>query len=293
MHLGHFLASIILFLPAFAQAAAWTLDAGNFHSFKEFSFYTTDYYYDVKGQRYPQTRYSKVEVGHLMEVGLSDSLTLGGGYRIASVHGTAYLGSVTIPRNPLLSVGRPGRRDYYATGWNYGISDISLHARQRLHQTEQAVFSGQISYTLPSYFSSQLLPRSGAHNSALELRLLAGTNWALPNDDSPIHYANAELAYEKRFGETSDFLHADVTLGFQLSRSLTLMPQIFSTWRMARGRAYFTQSPDDDYDLVKGQISLVYSLWSHFSIQLGIFHHLHARNTGGGTGTLLSLWWTP
>lgn len=54
--------------------------------------------------------------------------------------------------------------------------------------------------------------------------------------------------------------------------------------------ASFTQSSGDDFDLMKLQLSAVYKVNPHLSIQLGAFSHVDGNNVGAGDGALVAVW---
>ncbi len=121
----------------------------------------------------------------------------------------------------------------------------------------------------------------------MEARLLGGHNFNLGGRS---HFSNLELAYEWRPENIADLIHVDATAGFKIHDKATLLPQIFSTWKTNDSDSSFTQTGEDAFNLLKGQLSVVTPLSSKLSLQVGGFHHLYARNTGGGSGATVSLW---
>lgn len=262
------------------HAGAWTVAPGKWEHYHDITYYSTDHYYDTQGNRRQQPRYSKFEMGNRLEHGLYDGLTVGGTLNFASVKGSQdFIFPSTSPFT--------GPTTVTVRRWNLGIADPTLYARQRLWQNDTSVLSTQATVKFPSTFRWNNLPRSGSDKFSGELRLLGGHNFAW-NGQS--HFSNLEVAYEWRPQNTGDLIHADATLGFHLTPQLMILPQIFSTWRAAGGDTRFTQTGNDSYDLVKGQLSAVTPIARNIYLQFGGFHHLYARNTGGGDGATLSLW---
>ena len=257
----------------FAFAGAWTVETGKWENYHDITYYSTDFYYDAQGNRQDQDRYSKAEIGHRSEYGLREGLTFGTSHSLAAVKGTQ-----------TTQFANGGQ--FSSTQWNVGLVDPKFYLRKRVWQNEQSVASGQATLKLPSFFNDDTIPRSGSDEFSYELRLLGGHNYKWLNRS---HFANAELAYELRPQNSADLIHFDITTGLKYDKNWMFLPQIFSTWSMS-GNSNFTQTSDDAYDLIKGQLSAIYRISPTLAVQAGGFHHLYARNSGGGSGATLSLW---
>lgn len=258
---------------AHSYAGAWTVEAGKWEHYHDVTYYSTNYYYDNDGKRHDQKRYTKLEKGQRFEYGWIDGLTIGTAATLAAVKSTA---STT--------------NGNYIKGWNYGLVDPQFYLRQRFWQDEDSVISAQATLKLPSLFAKDTLAHSGSDKTSFELRLLAGHNFSWLDES---HFSNFELAYEKRPWNDADLIHADATAGFHVHDSLTILPQIFSTWSASGSNTRFTQTGNDSYDLLKGQLSAVFPLTDIVSMQAGGFHTIYGRNTGGGSGATISLWVKP
>lgn len=263
--------SLWLLSAPILYAAAWTLPVSKYEVYTTTGYYSTDSYFDTNGTKQSQSRYSKYDVNVYAEMGWKEGTTLGTTLSLAQVTGT------NMPR--------------HISGKNYGISDPALFLRQRLWQGERMVFSVQPLLKLPSYFSNDVLPRSGTTQIDAELRLLAGSSFPLWGKE---HFANLELAYRKRFDKPEDQLRMDATLGFSLSQNWQILPQLSVIHSLADlGSAAFTQTPQDDFHLLKPQLSVLYHYNDTLTFQAGGYSHLRGRNTGAGDGVLFSLWWRP
>ncbi|MDG1286664.1 MAG: hypothetical protein P8P30_03760 [Rickettsiales bacterium] len=269
MFFSGFLSILLLFSTA-AYGGAWTVTPRKWEIYQDIiTYYSTDHYYDTHGQRVDQPRYTKLESGTRFEYGYRDGLTLGAATQLTAVHSTA--------------TNLPSR----ITGVNCGLADPKLYARKRLWQDAGSVLSAQAQLKLPSLFGGDTLARSGSDEFSGEARFLGGHNFTWLGIS---HFSNLEAAYEWRPKNTADLIHLDAAVGFKLHDRLTLLPQIFSTWKASGSDRNFTQSGDDAYDLVKGQLSFVTPLSGKLSLQIAGFHHLYGRNTGGGSGGTISLW---
>lgn len=266
-------------LPFDAQAA-WTQDKGKWFAANTVSHYNTNRFVDESGQRNRQPRFSKWEWNGYYEYGWQEDLTIGANLFLHRL--SADYAHYT-PSSPTAANG---------TEVNYGLADTEFFFRQRLWQGQwignDAVLSVQPLIKLPSWYNQGGNPRGGTDNFDTELRLRGGYNFSL---FERTHFALLDLAYRKRFGEWRDQLKSDMTLGFQLNDSFTLLVQNFITQRLeGTARDTSVSGAVNDYDLLKAQVSLVYRLTPATRIQIGGFTHARARNTGDGEGVLLSLW---
>lgn len=251
--------------PAFA--GAWVRDPGEWQAIHTFTYYETDRFTAIDGNGQDIPRYTKWEVQPSVEYGLTDHTTVGGTLFIQRVR----------QDNP------PG-----VSRTNTGIGDTELFVRHRLLQFRNAVVSVQPLIKLPRLTSDQDFPPVGSPYADVELRLLAG--YAFPWLGQH-HYLNAEAAYRTRGASPADQVHVDLSAGMALSDSLTLMPQLFTTFSTdLPGRREILIARAQDYDLVKPQLSLVYAINAMISLQAGAFHHSYARNTGRGGGVFIGLW---
>lgn len=252
-------------LPNSTLAGAWTQHKGSGQLILNTLHYTTTERWRNDGLNVPQARYSKTELNPYVEYGVTDWLTLGGSTFI----------------------------DYLddSTDTNAGLGDTELFARTRLWQGKRSVFSLQPMVKLPSPMSHpNKTPALGSRSADVGVSAISGTAFPLFGQ---MHFAEAEAGYRYRFGQQKNQYIFSATLGLRLSDDLMVMPQLFQTIRaedeVVIGNA-FTQSPRDDYDLTKAQLSIVYQLDDVNSIQIGGFKHIAGRNTGAGGGALLSYW---
>lgn len=256
--------SVFLILCGTARAGAWTLPAGEWEMHNSLLYYTSDEFFNERRNRDPISRYDKVEFATYGEYGWDDTLTLGGNVALNATTTQA------------------------ANEWNHGISDPEFFARKRLWKGDSAVFSLQPLVKLPSVSRDSRLPRSGTREWDAELRLLGGTSFQWINHH---HYFDAGLAYRKRFGDLADQVRFDLTLGLRATEKLTIMPQLFTTWRLEEpNRSDRAQIFENDYNLVKPQLSAVYALTESSALQGGFFHDVYGKNSGQGSGVFISTW---
>lgn len=270
---------LLTLVPLQAVAAAWTLEKDSIAIYTNAFYYSTNAYFNEDSKRQNQPRYRKYELNIYSEYGWTDELTLGTSFSLDAVHGDA--GVVSTPS-------LTGNIQTRYSMWNYGLSDPSLFLRWRIWENESTVLSVQPWLKLPSLYLRDSLPRGGTTQSDMEMRLLGGHSFEWNNQ---YHFVNLESGYRKRFGHPSDQLRADISVGFRLSAQLMILSQLFTTWRLnVPDMTRFTQNTADDYNLVKPQLSAVYQLTQHTHLQAGAFYHAYGRNTGNGSGLLLSVW---
>lgn len=251
-----------LTLHSYAFAAAWLLDEGDYQIYNSLRFYQSSEFLDQSGKSTAQPEYNKHEIETYFEYGLSDELTLGTQFSLYRAK------SQIFPQ------------------YNLGISDPSLFLRHALWKTDNTVISVQPLIKFHSFSRDDTLARSGTDAMNLEMRFLAGHSLKAFGQ---YHFANAEAAYRKRFEDFNDQLLLDITLGMRTSEKWMIMPQLFSTWRLSSNTTSSTiQIFDNDYDAIKGKLSVVYQWNDSFSTQLGAFYDLWGQNTGRGKGITLT-----
>lgn len=267
------LALLILCLTFPTKAnAAWLRKAGETLFIQNASLYTSNHFIDNAGNCFSQPRFAKRELNLYLEHGWTDQWTVGV---------NAFAHELLAEQPASLGGG---------TAHNIGIADVELFARTPLWQGESAVLSVQPLIKLPSWYQYDGNPRSGTDTMDAELRLQGGVGFDLWGHH---HFATLDLAYRKRTGDWHDQWKMDATLGIAVHQRWTILPQLFITQR-AEGTTpnVMTSAAVSDYDLIKGQLSAVYQVNPRTRLQLGVFSHLRARNTGDGEGMLASVWLT-
>lgn len=268
-------AFLLLSITQPAQAA-WTQEKGKWFTSQQLSYFASSHFVDDQGRITRENEFRKYEWNSYAEYGWTDRTTLGVNLFLHQLEAD--------DQNTSFSPARKFTRN------NFGLADSEILLRHRLWQNESKslVLSVQPLLKFPSAYEDNQQPLSGTDDFDAELRLQAGYAFTLFDLH---HYVKLEGGYRKRFGEWRDQLKLDATLGLRLSGRVTVMPQLFLTQR-AEGTGISTTSlgAANDYDLYKGQLSLLYDLTPQTTVQLGAFSHLHARNTGNGDGMLLGIW---
>jgi hypothetical protein len=141
---------------------------------------------------------------------------------------------------------------------------------------------------LPSPEPADEMPQLGGRHPDAGLGLSAGYAFSSGGLN---HFANLDAQYHHRFGSPKDQVKLAATVGYSLSQQWMLMPQVFITGRTETPNvAAFTQSSGDDYNLVKLQLSAIYTLNNTTALQLGGFIHADGKNVGASSGVLFAVW---
>lgn len=251
-----------IFVAASAHGGAWTQPAGHGQVILNGFYSTSHSYYDNRGRKFSQPAYSKYEINPYIEYGLTDSITLGAN----------------------LSAQAAKQSDYF----NTGLGDSEFFARLHVAEIHGLQISLQPLVKLPSPESRDEFPMIGSRHPDGEIGLSLGYGFDLFGQH---HFANLDTAYRHRLGAPKDQLRLSPTLGIGLSQHWMVLPQLFITRRTdAPANAGFTQSTGDDYSETKLQLSAVYRMNSHLTLQAGAFSQLKGKNTGSANGVLLGVW---
>ncbi len=256
-----------LLFPALSQAAGWTQPEGAIQTITTARYYTTDEFFDNDGNRQVQSRYTKYEINPYLEYGLTDSLTLGF---------NGFVDYVT-QNSPTLARDR-----------NLMLSDVELFSRIRMVQGEDWVFSLQPLIKFPSLYEHDNAPRSGSEFFDAELSTQAGKSFSWFGQT---HFTTFVAGYRHRFDTPKDQYKLEWTTGLRVNDQWQITPQIVYTGRIdSVSNPTFTQSGQDDYNLLKLQLSALYTLSETVSVEAGAFLHSQGENTGSGGGVMLAVW---
>ena len=253
--------------PLFAHAAGWTQAEGDIQTITTARYYTTNEFFNNDGDRRNQPRYTKYEINPYIEYGLTDSLTLGF---------NAFADYVT--QNP----------PALARDSNIMLSDVEVFGRFRIAQGADWVFSLQPLIKFPSLYEYDNAPRSGSEFWDAEISAQAGKNFTWWNRT---HFTTFTAGYRHRFETPKDQFKLEWTTGLRLDDRWQITPQISYTGRVdSVSNPTFTQSGQDDYNLLKLQLGALYALSETVSVEAGGFLHSQGENTGSGGGVMLAIW---
>lgn len=286
-----FLLFCLILAPISAHAGAWLQKQGHGQLITSALYYRTDTFYDHNGDKIAGDPYSKTELNPYAEYGVTNWLTVGGNLLLADNSSS---------RSPFGT-----REDYYSM-------QGEIFARVPLYENANQILSLQPLIKFPTRYATHDFDtgRSGDFNLTLnkwdiikpnnlseifqgnydtELSLLAGQNFTAYGY---AHFIDAGVGYRYRGGPSRNQFRLNATLGTHIDERWTTLAQAFYTRATEiPTTTAITQQTEDDYDLLKLQLSAVYALTDHVSLQAGGFVQPYARNSGTDGGVMSALWW--
>lgn len=239
-----------------ASAGAWTQPAKQGLFIAQATYFSSSEFFDVDGARVPQDRFSKLELQPYVEYGLKPWLTVGG---------SAYLQGVAQDGDE-----------------NYGLGDPEAFARARLWQGERQVISVQPLIKLRSLYADPGAPRGGSVSTDMEFSLLYGRNLDILSDRD---YADMRVGYRWRGAGLNPQWRTDIALGLNIGESWQIIPAA----RIISAAAYdenavFREDGEQDYDLMKLELTAAYHISDTRWFQATFFEHVMGAQAGAGRG---------
>ncbi|NET71335.1 MAG: hypothetical protein F6K62_10520 [Sphaerospermopsis sp. SIO1G2] len=275
-----FFTTCLLLLPAQLSAGAWVQPKGQTQNIVTYRYYETDEFFDLSGdERDKNGRYTKHEIQYYAEYGWRDTITLGTSLFMADETDTQRF----ISRDPFTGALAEQERVLELQGLHR--SDIFL--RYQLYRDDVYAVAIQPLLTLPAAYTGGVPRQVVEEDGALELGIMGGRNFTWLGRT---HYVDTRLAYRQRF-HADDQILMEALAGFRVANRWTVMPELQYTAAVGGVDSRLTTiAGQNNYDLLKLQISALYQVNDKFGIQAGVFTHADGVNTGGGGGALLSLW---
>lgn len=258
-------------LPTSVYAGAWTLEPYTGQLIVTTVYYHANDQFTRSSNRRDlpnDGEFRKFEINPYLEYGLLDNLTLVGDFFLRYLDSSDRSGSDT----------------------NFGFADPEIGLRYRLSPPDwTTVWSVQGLVKLPVSSSSDT-PALSNEQTDLEARLLVGRGFSLWSGSA---FWNVELAYRYRNGGPADEIRLDGTFGYYPAPKWLLMAQFFGIQGLRNATSTSSGSNptiQPDYDLYKGQVSLVYELTPAVRVQIGYARDLYGRNTGAGNAVVAAVW---
>lgn len=264
---AQFLLLSLIFFPVTAQAGAWLQPKKHGQIIISDSYAYAGKYFDNEGHRHSQPNYFKYEFSPYIEYGVRDYLTLGATVSLQRAYQRLSPGNIFL---------------------HYGVGDSEFFARTRIFQDKNFILSATGLIKAPSPQASTSYPRIGSITPDVGGGLSAGYAF---DAFGRHHFASVDTLYRSRLGSPRNQVNVNATVGIGITKKWMFMPQLFVTRRTSHPDVVvFNQSPDDDYDLNKVQLSAVYRHTSKISFQMGVFSGVTGKNTGKLNGAMLSMW---
>ncbi len=165
----------------------------------------------------------------------------------------------------------------------FGLSEVAIFARYALYRGERDAVGIQGTVYLPGIGPIRD-PFIAEPHASFEGRITYGRGFDLPWNTSG--FASAGLGYRFRAGSPSDEVRFDVTAGWRVAPSVTLVGQYFGTVSVRNNGP-----GGPDYAIHRLQGSVVYDLNAQHSLQLGYMREVDGRRVALGQAVLLAWWY--
>lgn len=262
-------------------AGSWVLDEGAQQHIITYRYYDADRLFNLQGEeRNKNGVFRKQSLEYYSEYGLTPAWTIG----------ATLIASREEDKQDITRFDTFTRQNITSQRMLEveGLSRIEPFARYQLYRDNDYALAVQPTVKLPSLYAGGLPPQAQPDEWEGEIALLAGANFSLLGRT---HYADSRIGYRHRQGALGDQWIANATLGLSLDEDWTLMPQLETiTSADTLDQNFATLSGSNNFDLMKGQISVLYRVADGMHVQAGYFVDIQGKNTGAGSGTLLSLW---
>ena len=163
-----------------------------------------------------------------------------------------------------------------------GLGTTEAGAQVRLLAFGPAVLAVQGSFRLPGSTDRANPALIGQTSHDADLRGLFGYGFDVAGWPA---FLDAQSAYRFRDSDAPDEVHTDLTLGIRPWTDLLLLLQAFNTTGIGRGTPWF---PREQYTHV--ELSGIYDLDPFWSVQLGAFTTLLARDSLREQGVVTAVW---
>lgn len=261
----------VLLVTKSALAGPWPQNEGGGILIGSVSYLETDNRLSNTNPAIGDGTYSRLGFGLYGEYGVTDTWTIGGSSRIERVrlHGPVVSGETT------------------------GVPDVELFVRKVLWQEGPGILAAQGTIAIPTGYNINRNPALGDGAVALEPRVLYGQGIDLGAWPS---FFSVEAAYRFRFGDPSDQVRIDATLGTHPADGWMLLLQSRNTISVQNQNGSSVPGPaftgwhGTDYDLYNLTLSVVRDVSPTWSVEIGGYSEIGARNYNAGSGGFVSVW---
>jgi len=248
--------ALLTLAPAAALAGAWTFPSG------EGQIIETLFGWTGEGPPYGAAagpKESRVEAQTYIEYGLADRLTV---------------------------VGQAARERYELTAPSAdvfrGLDYSEIGLRAKLWSNDALVVSAQATASVPGARDASRPAQAGNTGGAGEARALVGYNFTFFATPA---FLDAEAAYRLRCAGPPDEWHFDLTLGLEPSPRVMWLLQNFNTISARPGSPEFPA-----WSSHTAELSIVYALDAHWSVQAGAFTTFATVETNSQRGLVAAIW---
>jgi len=165
-----------------------------------------------------------------------------------------------------------------------GFNETSIYLQRQIFRRTRSAGAVKISLARSGRLSADAQSGAPTPNMEMEARGLYGRDIIL---DPVKVFATTELAYRRRFGGDADQLRADLLIGIEPSRKILILLEGQSIVSLRNEAPGFS-----DFDLYKGQGSIVWRAARRWSIVAGARKEFGMRNITAGTAYFAGVWST-
>lgn len=163
-----------------------------------------------------------------------------------------------------------------------GLNEAEIYLQRQIRRSEHSATSVKLSGVRSGSLSIDAQSGASAPNMEIELRALHGRDVML----EPFKiFVTAETGYRRRFGGDADQIRADALVGFEPSSRLLLLLETQSVISLKNEDPGFA-----DFDLHKGQASVIWRRSRRWSFVAGGRKEFAARNRAAGTSFFIGVW---
>ena len=247
-----FAAAAAFFAASFsAQASPWNREDGGL-----FVATTANYYWSSAAV----SRYSRIDSDTYLEFGVTPAWMLGGRVSYGTSISDSAAGSFT----------------------ESGLNEAELYLQRQVRRGEHSATSLKFSGVRSGSLSTDAQSGAPTPNMEFELRALHGRDMLL----KPFKvFATAETAYRRRIGGDADQIRADALVGIEPGSNFLLLIEAQSITSLRNEDPGFA-----DFDLYKGQVSVIWRKSRRWSIAAGGRKEFATRNIAAGTSLFLGMW---
>jgi protein XagA len=251
--------AIILVHTTTASAGAFNVPQGQGLAIVDFTFAGGDRYFNGLGKLAAADTFRRGDVSAYVEYGVTD-----------------WLMAVVRPDLTIISLrGQPA-------GQYTGLGTSEAGAQLRLLAYGPAVLAVQGTFRLPGSTDRDNPALIGQTSHDADLRGLFGYGFDIAGWPA---FLDLQSAYRFRDSDAPDEVHTDVTFGVRPWPDLMVLLQAFNTTSTGRGTAWF---PRQEYTHV--ELSGVYDIDPSWSVQLGAFTTVLARDSLREQGVVTAVW---
>lgn len=255
-------AILIVITPFNANAGAWMQEHGAWEIINSYNYFSSDTFYDSRGNNVSGSKIVKQEMIPYAEYGLTKDITVGGALSVVSFANSAALDNDD----------------------SFKLATADLFVKTPLWQEDGYIVSIQPGVKIPFEDEAAINPEGS--NPIPELKLAAGYGFKFLDN-----YSFVELGTTYRWRNKErleDMLKIDAALGLRVHKEIMLLTQLFHDESLGMDKSKIISG---NYNLTKLQFSVAFQDTESLSYQAGIYDNIDGENTASGNGFIFSVWY--